>query len=891
MKLWFRFKSTLRNVFHKPEVERQLDDEVRSYMELMTDEQIAAGKTASEARRAAMVESGGAEQVKQAVRDHRAGAGLELVGQDVRFSVRQLWRSPGFTLSAIAALALGIGANTAIFSVVNTVLLKPLTYPDADRIVEFLAPSTIIANNLACIPEFHFFQRQTSIFKAAAAYDNAGPGFNLTGSRPEQLHGIHVTEDYFRIYGAPVMLGRTFTRQEDSPHGGKVVVLSYGLWQRKFAGDRGVVGRSISLGNEPYTIVGVIGKDFLSDPQADIWLPFQFEPASQDMNQFFQIVAMLKPGVTVAQANAQLAAAAPQYHRDFPATDPHQVFAVGPLRDSIIGDARNSLLVMLGAVGLVLLIACANVANLLLVRATGRKREFAIRSALGAGRGRIVRQLLTESILLSVGGGILGLVLGFIGVRALLAVSPAGLPRIGENGSAIGIDWRVLGFTLAVSLLTGILFGLFPALAASRTDLNSALKESSNRSGTGFRQSKARSLLVISEISLALVLLMGSALLIRTMIALHGVGAGFDSHNVLTMEMSLNGERYQKTAGISQLIKNGRDRLNAIPGVEVSAAAYWLPIDVEDAMSFQIIGRPVTKDCCGSKWMSVSPGYLSLFKIPILRGRGFTENDKASAPGVALVNESLAKQLWPNQDPIGQHLMCGQGIGPEFEGEPERVIIGIVGDSHNSGLSQPADPMMMVPIAQVVDGYAAAYSNIQPLFWIVRTQGDPHQFISTVTEQLRVASGGFPVAHIRTMDEVMGHSTARQSFNMLLLSIFGAVALLLAAIGIYGLMAYSVAQRAQEIGIRMALGADRTTIRKLVVWQGMRLALVGVVAGIAASFGLTRLLSAFLFGVKPWDPPVFILAPSILSAIALLAVWLPATRASKVDPSEALRAE
>jgi len=837
------------------------------------------------------VDLGSREPLKQEVRDHRAGMQIELIWRDVLLGLRQLQRNPGFTIAAVAALALGIGANTAIFTVVNTVLLKPLTYPDADRMVDFLEHTTGLANNLHNIPEFHFFERQTKIFKEVVAYDNAGPGYNLTGGRPEQVHGIHVTEGYFRVYGAPVVLGRTFTPQEDSPHGGKAVVLSYGLWQRKFGGDQAIVGKSLSLGNEPYTVVGVIGKDFVADPQADLWLPFQFDPVSTDMNLFFEVTGLLQPGVTVAQANAQLRAAGPEYHREFPNTDWRPYFTVGPLRDSIIGDARNSLLMMLGAVGLVLLIACANVANLLLVRTTVRKREFAIRSALGAGRARIVRQLLTESVLLSFAGGILGLALGVLGMRALLAVSPAGLPRIGENGSAIAMDWRVLGFTLGASLLTGILFGLFPAFSASRSDLNSTLKESGNRSGTGLREGKARSLMVVSEISLALVLLIGAALLIRTYFALHDVGPGFDAHNVLTMEMSLNGPRYQNTAGVTQLLRDGRDRLDALPGVELAAAAYWLPIDVEDGVGFQIIGRPVKKDCCGSQWMSITPGYLSLFRIPVLRGRDFTENDKAGAPGVALINEALARQLWPNEDPVGQHIMCGQGIGPEFEGEPERQIIGIVADSHNSGLGKPADPMMMVPIAQVPDGYAAAYSNIQPLFWLVRTRGDPHSFIPVITEQLRIASAGFPVAHIRTMGEVMGRSTARQSFNMLLLSIFGAVALLLAAIGIYGLMAYSVAQRTQEMGIRMALGADRQAIRKMVVWHGMRLALIGVGAGIVASFGLTRLIASFLFSVKPWDPAVFVAVPLILSAVALLAVWLPAARASRVDPMQALRTE
>ncbi len=840
MKLWSRGRSVWRNPFRKRQVGGQLDDKVR------------------------------------------AGVGLELFWQDARFGLRQLRRNPGFTFAAVAALALGIGANTAIFTVVNAVLLKPLTYPDADRMVLFLRASALLASNLVNVRELHVYQRQTSVFQEVAAYDIAGPGFNLTGDRPEQLHGIHVTEPYFRLYGAPVRLGRTFTPQEDLPNGGQVVILSYGLWQRRFGGDPSVIGRSLQLGNEPHTIVGVLDKDFLSDPAADIWLPFQFDPASRDSNHFFRVTARLKPGVTLAQANAQLQLATAQYHRDYPQADTKQQFAVGMLRDSIIGDARNSLLLMLGAVGLVLLIACANVANLLLARATARSREFAIRAAMGAGRGRIVRQLLVESVLLSVTGGILGLVLGFAGVRALLAVSPAGLPRIGEDGSAVAVDLRVLGFTLGVSLLTGILFGLFPALSASRTDLISTLKESSSRSGAGFRHGNARSLLVIGEVSLALVLLVCAALLIRTFIALRGVGPGFDAQNTLTMEMSLNGERYQTTAGVTQLLQDGRERLNAIPGVEASAAGYWLPNDVGDNAGFKFVGRTTEKDCCVTKWMSITPGYLSLFRIPVLRGRDFTENDNADAPGVDLINEALARQFWPNQDPIGQHVMRGKRV---------ESIIGIVADFHNSGLTKPADPMMMTPIAQVSDRLTAAYSNIQPLFWLVRTRGDPQPSIPAIAEQLRIASAGFPVAHIRTMDEVMGRSTARQRFNMMLLAIFGAVALLLAAIGIYGLMAYSVAQRTQEMGIRMALGAERSAIRNLVVWQGMRLALTGVVAGLAAAFALTRLIASLLFGVKPWDPAVFVCVPFILTTVALLAVWLPATRASKVDPMQALRAE
>jgi predicted permease len=809
---------------------------------------------------------------------------------DIRYALRQLRKSPGFTLTAIVTLALGIGANTAIFTVVNAVLLKPLSYPDADHIVQLYATYSGGGRSGGSIPKFHNWQQQASIFKEVAAYDFAGPGFNLTGDRPEQVHGLHVTEGYFRLFGAPVMLGRTFTPQEDLPNGGKVVVLSYGLWQRNFGGDPKIVGNSLSLGNEPYTIVGVLAKSFQSDSEAEIWLPFQFDPNSTNQGDYFSVAGMLKPGVTLAQANAQMEVASQQFHRDWPARS--EKFVVEPLRDSIVSNVRSSLLVLLGAVGLVLLIACANVANLLLARATGRKREFAVRSALGAGRARILRQLLTESVLLSVAGGVFGLLLGYEGVRILLAVSPAGLPRIGENGAAVGIDWRVLTFTLAVSLFTGILFGLFPAMSASRLDLSSALKDTSNRSGTGFRQSKARSLLVISEVSLAMVLLIGSALLIRTFIALRAVNSGVDTHYVLTLQMSLTGDRYQKTAGVAQLSREGRERLNAIPGVEASASACCLPLGGTFSLPFNIVGRPLGKEAQTGivGWMNASPGYFSVFKTPILRGRDFTDSDVAGATGVVLINQAMAKQFWPKENPVGQQMILGVGLGPQFE-EPARQIIGVIGDIHDSGLNRDPRPMMIVPEAQVTDGMTALNSGMGPVDWIVRTHGDPHQAIAAVTEQLRLASGGFPVAHVRLMDEIVVSSTARDSFNMLLLTIFGAVALLLAAIGIYGLMAYSVQQRTQEMGIRIALGADRNTIRNLVVWHGMRLAIAGVILGILAAFGLTRLIASFLFGVTSWDPIVFCTVPVILTAVALLAVWLPATRASRLDPMQALRAE
>ncbi len=812
---------------------------------------------------------------------------------DLRYSFRVLITNPAFTFTAIAALALGIGANTAIFSVVDAVLLKPLSYPDPDRMVQMM--NVVPDGNWsgASPTKFNNWRAQTSVLEDVSAYDFGGPGFNLTGSVPEQVHGLHVSEAYFRLFGAPIMLGRTFTLQEDSPNGGKVVVISYGLWQRKFGGNPNIVGTTLSLGNEPYTILGVVGKSYLADPEADIWLPFQIDPNSTNQGHYFMAAARLKPGVTLAQANAQLKLAYGEFKRRYPLADPKASFGVQPLRDSIVGDARSSLLVLLGAVGFVLLIACANVANLLLVRATGRKREFAIRAAMGAGPARIVRQLLTESVVLSATGGILGLILGYAGVRALLAVSPADLPRVGESGSAVGLDWRILAFTIGVSLLTGILFGLFPAFSASRPDLNTTLKESSNRSGTGFRQSKMRSLLVISEVSLALILLIGAALLIRTFVALRHVNPGFDPHDVLTLEMSLTGDRFQKTGGVAQLSRDGRERLGTIPGVEVSASTCCLPLEGGFGLPFDIVGRPHGKDPInntdGAGWMNTSPGYFAAFHIP-LRGRDFTDRDNEAAPGVVIINETLAKKYWPKENPIGQQIVIGKGVGPQFVEGP-RQIIGVAGDIRDGGLNQDPRPLLIIPQAQVTDGITALNAAIGPVAWLVRTHGDPHQYIAAVTELLRQASGGFPVARVRPMTEVVVNSTARQDFNMLLLNIFAASALILAAIGIYGLMAYSVQQRTQEMGIRMALGADRASIRSLVVWHGMRLALVGVVIGIGAAFGLTRFIASFLFGVKTWDPIVFVTVPVVLSLVALLAVWMPATRASLLDPQQALRIE
>ena len=815
--------------------------------------------------------------------------------KDLTHSLRMFRQSPGFTMAAIAALALGIGANTAIFSVVNTVLLKPLTYPDPDRIVQFLLTSPGGSGQYASVPKFALWKEQTKVFQDVAAYDRSGPGLNVTGGAfPEQLKGIHVTADYFRLFGAEVERGRTFTAEEDQPHGPHVIVISDSLWKRRYGADPDLVGKSIELGGEPHTVVGIISPSFRFDPSPDVWLPFQFDLATNDQAHYFTAAGRLKPGVTLEQAKAQLKLTAEEFRRKFPAGDlgPQDGFSVQPLQDAIVGDVRQSLLVLVGAVTFVLLIACANVANLLLVRATSRRREIAIRAAVGATRGRIIRQLLTESVLLSLAGGVLGLVLGMLAVRGLLAINPGNIPRIGEYGSAVAVDWRVVFFTFGISLLTGILFGLIPALDAARADLSSTLKEGSSRTGSGFRQNKARSILVVSEMTLAIVLLIGAALLIRTFMALRTVNPGFDSHHVLTLQMSTTGPRFEKTAGVAQVVRAGKERLEALPGVKAAGTSCCIPLEGGFGLPIIVVGRPLTKGPYhgGSGWTSVSAGYFQVFKIPILKGRYFNIRDDATAPPVVIVNQAFAKQYWPKGDPLNDRILIGKGVGPEFEEGP-RQIIGVVGDIRDGGLNREPRPNMYIPISQVVDGITALNARISPMVWLVRTEGNPLSLRSAIEKELREASGGLPVARVRSMDEVVVQSTARADFNMLLLSIFGFSALLLAAIGIYGLMAYSVEQRTQELGIRMALGAQSRDVRTLVVTQGMTLAFIGVALGTAAAFGLTRLIANLLYQVKPWDPLVFISVPVILSAVALIAVWLPAQRATRIDPLDALRYE
>ncbi len=817
---------------------------------------------------------------------------------DIRQSLRIMRRSPGFTAVAIVALALGIGANTGIFSVVDKVLLEPLPYPDAGRIMRIGRQFPQGEGYSNSIPKYMVW-RQNDVFSAMAIYDQEGPGLNLsTGDRPQQVKGAHVSKDYFKVFGVMPFMGRTFTDQEDSPNGPKAAIISERLWKSHFGADPKILGKTIILNSEPYPIVGIMPDDFVPNPPSDVWIPLQADPNSKNQGHYLAVAARLKPGVTIEQARAEMKLAGERFRRMYPEwMGKKETVAVTPMRDSLVRNVKPALLILMGAVGLVLLIACANVANLLLARAATRQRELAIRAAVGASRWRIVRQLLTESVMLACCGGIAGFLLGAWGVRALIALAPGNIPRLTDPHQAQSVlsllDWRVAAFTVGVSLLTGVLFGLFPALQISHPDLVSALKEASGRSGTSRHQNRVRKLLVMGEVALALVLLVSAMLLIKTFASLSTVNPGIDPHHVLTLETSLAGERYATTAKVDAFTTQALRRIEAIPGVQAAAVALALPTSNEIDLPFNIAGRPPKAGQIFSgdeQWRSVSPHYFAVFRIPLLRGRLMNERDTYNSTPIVLINRTMAKKYWPKENPIGQVITIGEGLGPQFKDRP-RQIVGVVGDVRETGLADQDVGVMYIPQSQVPDGLTQLANSVIPLSWCIRSAAGQTMLAAAVQREIQAVDGQMPVSHVRTMEEVIAGEVSRQTFNMTLLSIFAAIALLLAAIGIYGLMSYAVAQQTQEFGIRMALGADRPDLLRLILKQGMKPATAGVIAGLLMALAATRLLSSLLFGVKTYDPFTFGTVAVLLLFVALFSTYLPARRAMKVDPAVALRNE
>jgi len=809
--------------------------------------------------------------------------------QDIRYSLRRLLKSPGFTLVVILTLALGIGANTAIFSAVNAVLLRPLGYGDPGRLVtiEHLYPSLGGMKAPVSVPGFLDYQRASSMESMAVEVNWAA---NLTGQgEPERLQGARVTGRLFTTLAVPALHGRTLLPGEDSAGREHVVVLSYGLWQRLFGAAGDVVNRSMALNGETYQVVGVMPREF-RDPQnrnVDLWVPLVFRPDQmtddQRTTEFLNLVARVRPGVPLPRAAAEIRTMAEQLKRRYPDSyPPDWSLVTTPLAQHMVGDVRPALLVLLGAVGFVLLIACANVANLLLARAAARSKEIAVRTALGASRDRLIRQLLTESVLLALIGGVLGLLLAFWGVRAIIAIKPANLPRADE----IGVDGPVMVFTLMVSLLTGLLFGLAPAVHTAATDLHGMLKEggrgsAGDRGGQGLRR-----MLVIAEVALSLTLLTGAGLLIKSFARLQGVDPGFNPDRLLTFNLSLPPARYPSDTAQIAFFDQVFPALTAVPGVRAAGAASVLPFSGGwTTGGFQIEGyQPPPKQ--PGPWGDiriVSPGYFQTLGIPLRRGRLLEDQDRSGSLEVAVIDDEFVRRYWPHDDPIGKRFTFGPPAGATDTTLREWIqVVGVVGHTKQEGLDAENRLQLYLPYRQ---------ASRAMLTFAVRTAGAPEQYVNQVRRAVQSIDPEQPLSNIRTMDELISRSVGQRRLSMMLLSLFSGIALVLASVGIYGLMSYSVAQRSRELGVRIALGAERLDVLRLVLRQGMSLALTGIVIGVGAAFGLSRLIESQLYGIHATDPTTFIAVAVLLGVTALTANLIPAWRATRVDPAVVLREE
>ena len=803
---------------------------------------------------------------------------MENLIKDLRYGIRSLLKQPAFTLVAVSTLALAIGGNSAMFTVVNAVLLRPLQYPEASRIVvlEGINPPRGITQSNMSIPDFADWQNQNQVFEQMAGFVAGGVLLN-NGDETERVHGTAVTADFFTLFRIPSLRGRTL--QPDDAQAGRdpVAVLSFGLWQRRFGANASVVGSKVTISGKPTTIVGVMPQGFDYPAQSEVWVPFPLDPAKEARdNRFLNVIGRLKPGASVAQAKAQLDTINQRLSQSYHETNSGWTVTVSRLQDRLVSDVRLSLLVLLCAVAFVLLIACANIANLLLARASSRKKEMAVRTALGASRLRIIRQLLTESLLLSFFGGGLGLLLSFWLTRLLIAVSPANTPRFDE----IRPDTRVFIFTIALTLFTGLIFGLAPALQASRLDQSEGLKEGSRGNAGGARSNRVRSMLMVAEIAMSFMLLVGAGLLIKSFMHLREVTPGFNADNVLTMRISVPPGKFQTGEPRLQFFQQAINQIHSLPGVQSVGMVLSLPLGGDTFNVWRGVipeGRPaVPEEDIDAAYLSASPEYFHTLQIPLIAGRIFDDHDTDNSPKVVIINEPMARKLWLNQNPIGRHMAIWR------DEKFSREIVGVVGETKASLADEPA-PQMYVPYAQD--------SSWGSMSFVVRTSGDPANAAAAVRNEIRSLDKGAPVFNVRPMNEVLATSVAPRRTPMLLLSAFAGAALLLAMIGIYGVTAYYVTQRTQEIGIRMALGAQMSDVLKLVLKGGMALALFGIVAGLAGAFVLTRWMTTLLFGVKPTDALTFIAVSICLLATALLACYIPARRATKVDPLVALRYE
>ena len=819
--------------------------------------------------------------------------------QDLRITVRSLARTPGFALAAITALTLGLGASTAIFSVMDAVLLKPLPYPDAERIVVFLpGPDAAAGRGGPQVPAtvFNLLRQQAAGIEHLSGY-RFRPGSLTGGATPEPLVVAMVSADFFRLFGGRASHGRTFLAEEDRPGEREVVVLGHDFWRRRFGGDPRVVGTPVSIDGVSRLVVGILEREFdvgVFGLAPDVFLPLRVDPDSTSHAAVLGAAGRLPAATTPAATSASLVTLTAEFRRRFPGVlGPEVAFRAEPLQEVMVRGYRSSLLLVAGAVGLLLLIACANVTNLLAVRGIRRRREMAVRAALGATRAQLLRQLLVECLLLSAAGGLGGLALGLAGARAFLAFSPVHLPRLGDDAAALALDWRVAAFSVLVATGTSFLVGTCPAMRASRASVSETLSASPGPATAGFRRPRQGGGLIAGQIALALVLLACAGLLARTLVALRSVDPGFSPDRILTLQTSLRDQRFGTTASVTNLVRDGVRGLEGLPSVVAAGAATELPLSGTDfRIPFVIVGRPLAGQSHGTpSWRLVSPTWFDALDLPLMRGRPFADGDDADAEGVVIINEALAQRFWSAGDPLGERLVLGQGLGPPFE-EPARRIIGIVGDVRDGlGLAQEPRPTVYVALAQLPDELTRLTFRITPLIWMVRTGVEPQVVLGPATQRLQQVAGGLPVSGARTLRATVADSLANADLSLLIALTFAALAVVLAATGVYGLMAYLVQQRVREMGIRLALGADARRVRNLIIGDGMRLAIVGIGIGLAGALGSTRAIESFLFGVTARDPAVLTVAAALLCCVALLAVWLPARQASRVDPVAALRTE
>ena len=873
------FFARVAGLFDRRRRDADLDDEVRFHLEMMIDEFQRRGMSADEARAAARRHVGRTTQMKEEYRDQRGLPSIETLFQDVRYGVRTLLRTPGFTIAALLTMALGIGANSAIFSVVNAVLLRPLPYPEPDRLVRFVWFNRGFEGTGLTGAQYLAFRDHLRNLEGLSAYSGAG-SFNLINEdTAEFVGGLYVSKEYFRVFGVVPVLGHAFTADEDRIGGPDVTILSHALWRRQFGEDPAVIGRSILLGDKPVRVVGVMPVSSTTSSDSEVFLPLRPGNSGRGGGSNYTVVGRLRQGVTLEQAVAEADAVHAAVRADGSQPLPDDTsYGFRPLQESMASSIRPALLMMLGAVGLLLLISCANTASLLLARASGRSREIAVRAALGAGRMRIVRQLLTESVMLSLAGGLIGLLFAYLAVPALVALTPPAYLIIED----VRIDGTVLMVTMAVAVATGLLFGLAPALSLSRQDLVGAFKDDGGRTTSGRRSGILRRTLVVAEVAICMLLLVGAGLLIQTFLRLRAVDPGFDPTGVLTARMSLQGERYATPSDLNRFYDTGLERIRRLPGVRAAAVVNGIPIERALNLNVDVLDGPKEVENAVTDWRYATADYFDTMRIPIVAGRGFLPTDRAGAPPVAVVSEEFARRFFDRQSPIGHHIRV-------FEADGSMQIVGVANDLKEGGLKRAPLPVMYVPAAQTHERAIRTTHSYFQVSWVVRADHPGPALVRQVEEEIRQLDPKQPFSAFRTMPEVKSRAIATERFQMSLLAGFAAVGLLLAAAGIYGLLAYSVVQRTREFGIRVALGATRQQILISVVRSGAILAGIGIMIGAAAALALTRTLQNFVWGVSTLDPLTFGSVAVVLIAVSMVASMIPALRAVRLDPVSALR--